>query len=414
MNCKISLSLFFLVLTFNLARAQNELSSDYLFKQARAAAFAQKNYPLAISLSKQALTKSPDYSDIHIFLGRLYTWMGKLDSARAEFTFVLNKQPDYEDGSVALGSLEYWNHNSDKGLQYVDEGLKYHPASKDLLFLKARILHDLLKDREANIILNKLIKADPKNATARAFADKISDKSSANKVGVSYDYIYFDKQFNTPWHLVGLDYTRQTGLGSISGVLNYANRFNSNGLQYEVDAYPHISRVFYAYVSGAYSANEGVFPKYRSGFSLYANLPKSFEGELGFRYLFFTGATWLYTASVGKYYKDFRFNLRTYLTPSNNSISQSYSLNVRYYTGGTDDYFSLSIGTGISPDDPRNIILLNNGASYRLRSNNISAGYKHTIQQNIISINIGLDNQEYKFQTRGNQLDIGIGYQRKF
>jgi YaiO family outer membrane protein len=414
MSRKSYLFFFFLVFTFNWARAQNIPSPDDLLKQAHIVAFDQKNYPLAISLMKQAIPKSPDYSDLHIFLGRLYTWSNKLDSARAEFTFVLVKHPDYEDASVAFGSLEYWNHNPEKALGLIDNGLKYHAKSNDLLFLKARVLHDLRRDREANIILAKLIKTEPKNAEIRAFANRISDKSASNKIGISYDYIYFDKQFNTPWHLAEIDYTRQTSLGPISGILNYANRFNSNGLQYEVDAYPHISRVFYAYVSGAYSGNEGVFPKYRSGFSLYANLPKSFEGELGFRYLYFTAATWLYTASLGKYYQDFRFNLRTYLTPSNNSISQSYNFNVRYYTGGADDYFSLALGTGISPDDPRNVILLNNSNNYKLRSNNISAGYRHTIKQNIIFINASLDNQEYQFQKRGNQLDIGVGYQKKF
>lgn len=397
-----------------MARAQNEPSSDDLFKQARTTAFDQKNYPLAISLIKKAIAKSPDYSDLHVFLGRIYTWSDKLDSARAEFGFVLAKHPDYEDASLAFGSLEYWNNNSDKALKLADDGLKYHPQSKGLLLIKAKILNDQRKYHEANLILNALIKADPTNTDARSFSERIKDKISGNKIGVSYDYIYFDKQFNTPWQLATVDYTRQTGLGSISGILNYANRFKSNGVQYEIDAYPHISKLFYAYVSGAYSGNEGVFPKYRSGFSLYANLPKSFEGELGFRYLYFTGATWLYTASVGKYYKNFRFSLRTYLTPSNNSISQSYALNTRYYTGGTDDYFSFSIGTGISPDDPRNVILLNNGNNYKLRSNNISAGYRHAIKRSVIFINASLDNQEYQFQTHGNQLDIGVGYQRRF
>jgi YaiO family outer membrane protein len=414
MNYKLYFSLFFLIISFKVVSAQTGLSSDDLFIQARKAAFDQKNYPEAISLSKQALDKSPDYSEIRIFLGRLYTWSNKTDSARTEFNLVLSKHPDNEDASLAYGNLEYWNNNSVTALQYVDNGLKYHPQSKDLLLLRAKVLNDLRRYNEANITLNTLIKADPNNTGARALADRIKDNSSKNKIGISYDYIYFDKQFNDPWHLVEIDYTRQTSFGSIIGTLNYANRFNSNGLQYEIDAYPHISKAFYAYVSGAYSGNVGVFPKYRSGFSLYANLPESFEGEAGFRYLYFSGPTWIYTASVGKYYKSFRFNLRTYLTPSNSSISQSYSFNTRYYTGGTDDYLSFSIGTGISPDDPRNIILLNNGNNYKLRSNNISAGYRCTFKRNIFFINGSLDNQDYKFQTHGNQLDIGVGYQKRF
>jgi YaiO family outer membrane protein len=395
--------------------AQNGASSDELFQQARHAAFDQKDYSKAISLSKQALTKSPDYSDIRVFLGRVYTWSGKIDSARDAFNYVLGKHPDNEDASFAFGSLEYWNDNSAKALQLTNAGLKYHPQSKDLLLLKAKVLNDLKRYSEARNTLDTLIKEDPGNTGAHALADRVQDNASVNKIGITYDYIHFDKEFSEPWQLASLEYGRQTGLGSVIGYVNYANRFNTNGVQYELDAYPHISKTFYAYMSGAYSDNVGVFPKTRAGFSLYANLPASFEAEAGFRYLHFTGDTWIYTASVSKYYKSFWFNFRTYLTPSNSSISQSYSVHVRYYTGGADDYLSLGVGTGISPDDPRNIILLNNGNNYKLMSNNVSLAFWHTFKRrNVFFITASLDHQEYKFQTWGNQLDLGIGYLRRF
>jgi YaiO family outer membrane protein len=395
--------------------AQNGSSSDELFQQARKAAFDQKDYPKAISLSRQALAKSPDYSDIRVFLGRIYTWSGKTDSARAQFNQVLSKHPDNEDASFASGSLEYWNNNSPKALQIANDGLKYHAQSKDLLLLKAKVLNDLKRYKEASNTLDTLIKVDPGNTDAHALAARVQDNASVNKIGLTYDYIHFDKQFADPWHLASLEYGRQTGIGSFIGYLNYANRFKTSGVQYEIDAYPHISKTFYAYVSGAYSGDSSVFPHSRAGFSLYANLPASFEVDAGFRYLHFTGDTWIYTASLGKYYKSFWFNFRTYLTPSNSSVSQSYSLKVRYYTGGADDYLSLGIGTGVSPDDPKNVILLNNGINYKLVSNNISAAYWHSFnRQNVFFLTASLDHQEYKFQTWGNQLDLGIGYLRRF
>lgn len=407
--------ILFLIVLSKLAISQTSLSSDELFQQARRAAFDEKNYAKAISLSKRALLKSPNYADIRVFLGRLYTWSDKPDSARLEFSQVLARRPDNEDAAFASASLEYWNNNSAGALRIVVSGLKYHPASGDLLLLKAKVLNDLKRYSEANNTLDTLIKADPGNSSARALAERIKDNSSKNKIGVTYDYISFDKEFSAPWHLASVEYARQTDMGSIIGFVNYANRFNTNGLQYELDAYPHISKTFYAYMSGGYSDNVGVFPRTRAGFSLYANLPASFEAEAGFRYLHFTGDTWIYTASVGKYYKSFWFNFRTYLTPSNSSISQSYTLKARYYTGGADDYISLGIGTGISPDDPRNIILLNNGQNYKLMSNNISAAYYLSFKRlNILFFTASLDHQEYQFQTWGNQLDLGIGYQRRF
>ena len=403
-----------LITASQLASAQTEPTSDELFQQARTTAFDQKDYQRAIALSKAALAKSPDYSDIRVFLGRLYTWSKKPDSARMQFQQVLNASPDHEDAHLALGSLEYWEDNSEQALTHVNAGLVKHPDSKELLLLRAKILNDLKRWPEANTDIERVIKADPNLTEARTLSARIRENSSKNKIGLTYDFIYFDKQFDNPWHLLSAEYGRQTKIGSVTGRVNYANRFNSSGVQYEVDAYPRISNTFQAYISGGYSNDVGIFPEYRAGFSLYANLPQSFEAEAGFRYLTFGNSTWIYTASVGKYYKSYWFNFRTYLTPSNDDISRSFALTARYYYGGADDYFSLRLGTGLSPDDPQNSVLIGN-TNYKLMSNNITLGYRKLFGSlNILTLSLGLDNQEYLRDTKGNQIDVGIGYMRRF
>jgi len=393
--------------------AQEELSSDALFQQARQAAFESKDYPKAIRLSKKALQKSPDYTDIETFLGRLYTWTDQPDSARAVFEVIMQKKPGNEDASFAYASLEYWNNNSEKALSIAENGLSTNPNSSDLLLIKAKILNSLNKLEEANNTIVLLLKKDPKNTEARAFGERLKENSTPNKVGLSYDFVHFDKQFNDPWHLVSIDYGRQTKLGSITGRLNYANRFAESGVQGELEAYPRISKTFYSYLGLGYSGDVGIFPKYRSGFSLYANLPSAFEAEAGIRFLHFSDNTTVYTAALGKYIKNYWLNFRTYLTPSGSNISQSYSLNLRYYYGGSDDYFNLGAGTGISPDETSNNILLNSG--YKLRSNNISASFKHLFnKKNVVTLSSSWQNQEYRRDTRGNQINIGISYQRRF
>jgi len=196
--------------------------------------------------------------------------------------------------------------------------------------------------------------------------------------------------------------------------INYANRFSSNGLQAEVDAYPHISNTFYGYLNFGYSGDVGVFPGYRAGMSLYANLPKSFEGELGIRYLYFTSGTKIYTASLGKYWSNFLFTARTYLTPSSTDISQSYNLSARYYLKGADDYIGLSVGTGFSPDDNTQNIQFSNKEN-KLSSKKISADFNHTfLKWNIVSISTGIINQEYQPSERGNQFNVSVGLSRRF
>ena len=157
-----------------------------------------------------------------------------------------------------------------------------------------------------------------------------------------------------------------------------------------------------------------MFPKYRAGFSLYANLPKSFEAEVGLRYLYFSSSTCVYTASVGKYYKSFLFTARTYITPSNGEVSQSYSIAGRYYFKGADDYIGLKLGTGISPDDNNQNIQFNNKQN-KPTSKQVSASFNHTfLKWNIVSVSAGLINQEYRPSVKGNQLNLSVGLSHRF
>jgi len=417
MRSKITFPLLFLCFTlFSIAsvNAQDEeLTTDELFLKARTAAFDEDNYPKAIELTLKALDKSPSYADVRIFLGRLYTWTDKVDSARVAFNRVLKENPGYEDGSLAFANLEYWNDNSEKALEIVNNGIEANPKSENLLLLKARILKDLQQYSLASNTLNKLLKINPKLTEARSLGESIRNVSARNQIGVDYEYVYFENRFDDPWHLASIDYSRSTKIGSITGRLNYANRFASNGTQLVIDAYPSISNTFYAYVSGGISSSGSIFPDYRVGASLYANLPAAFEGEVGFRMLSFDEQTWIYTASVGKYISNFWINARTYLTPGEANISQSYSLNVRYYIAGADDYLSFGVGTGISPDDNTNNILYQD--PYKLKSSNISVGYRMSVKStNVFFINAELEDQEYAPNTRGNQFSVGIGYFKKF
>lgn len=392
---------------------QQEDKAEVLFEQAKKVAFEQKDNQKAIQIMKRVLAKDPNVIEYNIFFGRLYTWSEKLDSARNIFRNVLEKAPAHEDATLAYGSLEYWNNNSALALEIVEAGLKSSPTSSSLLLLKARVLNSLDRVPEAGLVLTQLLKIDAKNSEARALANLLKENSSRNKINLSYDYIHFDEQFEDPWQIASFGYARQTKLGALGINLNYANRFDDDGFQAEMEAYPKISRTFYGYVSGAYSPNKGVFPKYRAGFSLFANLPRALEAEAGVRFIHFNQTNTIYTLALGKYYKNYWLNLRTYLTPAKNNIAQSYTLNFRYYYGGADDYLSLSAGTGISPDDNQNNVLL--ASVYQLKSSNVSAAYRHAINfRNIFSVGLTWLNQEYKQHTWGNQYNVNLTYQLRF
>ncbi|MEO8171980.1 MAG: YaiO family outer membrane beta-barrel protein [Sediminibacterium sp.] len=394
----------------------DSLTSDGLLLLARKAAFDDKNYELAKFRLYKALQKSPDYADVRDFLGRIHTWTKEYDSARYYFLSVLKANAEYEDASEGLADLEYWNDNNSKALQIITEALLYHPQSEELLVRKTKILNAMRRYAEAQATVEQLLAINRNNSEARSLADRIRVSAAKNAIGISYDYVSFDKQFSDPWHLVGFDYTRTTGIGSITGRINYANRFKNNGLQYELEAYPHISKTFYSYVSIGYSDSIGVFPHWRGGFSLYANLPKSFEGELGVRYLQFSGdPTFIYTAYLGKYYKSWLFSVRTYVTPSTftKTVSASYSVSARYYYGSADDVIGAGFGYGISPDDRSNSIQLDD--KIRLISYKAGLSFKKKISKfSVLAIDGSWVNQEYLPQTKGNQYQFSLGWILRF
>ncbi|RDC65093.1 hypothetical protein AHMF7616_03717 [Adhaeribacter pallidiroseus] len=410
-----AIQLFFIsLLLLKAASTQAQsFTSDEYFQKARQTAFEQKKYAEAIQLCQQALKQSPDYLDIRIFLGRLYYWNNQKDSSLSELQAAFQKKPDYEDAAQALADITYFEEDYTKALNYSQIGLQYHPSSSGLAIRKAKCLAALLRHQEAYTYTDSLLRADPDNDQLRSLTSQLREYSNHNKVGVGYDYTYFDKQFTNPWHLINLDYSRQTKAGSFGGRVNYTNRFAQSGLQFEAEGYPRISKVFYAYANVGYSADMPLFPKWRAGFSLYANLPKAFEAESGFRYLNFDNNTWIYTISLGKYYKNFWFNARTYLSPGNNSISQSYTLTTRYYLKGADDYFSFFLGRGISPDDRLQATRLN--SNYRLQTARIGGGYRFSLnKQHIFYLTVTYENVEYLPETKGNQLNFSVGYLLRF
>ena len=200
------------------------------------------------------------------------------------------------------------------------------------------------------------------SAMAQDSSKLIINNKGTNAIGIKYDLTAFEKKINLPWNALSLEYTHHNKNLTAIARINYANKYNRSGVQFEGDLFPAISKKIYAYVNAGYSNYNGLFPKYRAGVSLYTSLPSAMEAEAGFRFLHFTSATWIYTAFISKYFKNYWFNVSTFLTPVSNSLIQSYFLKTRYFLNDKD-FVMLTIGTGISPDDRNNNIQLNSNTS---------------------------------------------------
>lgn len=331
---------------------------DRLFKRAREIG-GQKNYNFARRICYKILEKKPSYYDVRTYIGRTYSWEYAYDAARTEFSRVLiEKENDFEALS-ALIDVEYWTNNLDVAMNYLRLAMGYYPTSEALMIKKAKILLRQGDKEAAALSLRRALDLNPGNKDAIVLLNSMSDSRLSNRFSASYNTDYFNAR--DPQKLASIEIGRSFVFGSIIYRASYAEKFNNNGLQAEADGYLRFVKSNYLYVNLGFSDSK-VFPDLRAGVEIFQKLPSSFELSGGYRYLRFSPpGTSIYTASLGKYYRNYWFAFRTYLTPKVSlgtekflqKTSQTYILNIRNYFDDADNYLGIRISRGQSPDEQK-------------------------------------------------------------
>lgn len=402
------------------------LGADELFTLAREKAHNGKREE-ARAMLQHILQKNPDYHDVRILLGRTYAWDGQRESARKEFETVLKKSPDNFDAINALIDVEMWDEQYAQALAVADRGLRSHPDDEDLLYKRASILNALKRPDDALVTLNKLLKISPAHDKGNVLLKSIKISQMKYTAGVSYGVDLFSRTFD-PAHYAAVQVSRVSGWGSAIARVNYAYRFQTHGVQPEIDLYPTIANGVYAYLNYGYS-NADIFPIHRIGAELFTRLPASFEASAGMRHLYFgsDSKVTIFTGSIGWYVKNYWLSLRPYITPDQErGTSASGSVTVRRYFSGTEAYINdsetyvgLSAGFGFSPDLRR--IQSGSGLTgdeiYLLQSQRGGIAFQKLIGDDlIINASADLVRQELIFDA-GNYViitSIGVGLKKKF
>lgn len=341
--------LLLLCLTHATVVAQ-KVDVDELLKQANYESNVTQNYANAITLAEKALQISPNYIDIRLLLGKLYRLTDQLVSAKNEYNKVLAISPNQSDALAALAAL-----------------------------------------------------------AAEEQAQRLKDLSQ--RIGITYNPTFFEKEGKQTWNLGSVYYVRTEKFGSLVGRINYLDRAYANGYQFELEAYPKHKKA-YSMVNFAYS-NSAVFQKYRLSYSYIRSFNHGWEGELGIRYQYKLNSLYSYGAGIGKYLSNHWFNLQAFVTPSKGKIAQSYTLTSRFYLDTPDDYVVAIVGTGISPDDRTRNINFNE----RINSNSLrlSLGFQKSIwSRNLIGILGTYNKQAYVRGRYENEYDFSINFQHRF
>lgn len=408
---KKTIVLLILSLVFSFAvKAQDSFDPDVLLAEARKLILYDK-YIEGRKIAFRALSNYPDYADILILVGRSYAWEGKNDSASIYLERAIIASPDYVDGYSAYLDNLSWAEQYDKADAVLAKARKNlgDPLPNELRYKESRLLYYKEEYNAAYDIAEDLFKKKYKNDELLDFMQTLQRYRRNNAVGVTYDYDTFEGDIS-PWNTFSFYARTRTKLtGTLIGRMTQSSRFEDKGTLFELDAYPSLGKKMYAYMNiGGSSAS--FFPEFRVGASIYYNLPKAWEIDGGFRYLQFSETTTIYTASVGKYVGNWWFNLRGNLIPgTGNSLGTSANLQARYYFKTGEDFFSVQLSSGVSPDeetrDPTQ--LLN---SYRAR-----IGYQQLVTQRFMVYAFsGYSQDELGPDRFRNNLNFSLGVEYRF
>lgn len=392
----LGLSVFLLMMSTSTLQAQNRsLSVDEQYEQARNAAFEEGDYDRARELAYDALDRSPNYHGIRIFIASLYAWEGRFDKASEELKSVLEADPENRRALLSIIDIESKAGNSSEALIWASKAKGYFPDDQEFLMKEAGVHFSVENYFEAESLYRVLLSSDPSSTEARLALQTVRLKQMKHTASLSYRHERFDQIFD-PWNFMEFSLSRQTNLGAIIGRVQYANRFATNGVQFNIDAYPVIYSGLYAYISAGFS-DSSIYPGTRFDLSLYKSLPWAMELEGGIRYLKFSSSeTEIYTFSLSKYWGSYLLTGRTNIIPYSGDISQSVGLLARRYFGDADTYFGLSGGYGSAPSEVQFAEDLNGLTSW-----SVSAEAQYLLGNRfLIGASGGYDSEEFTNFTR--------------
>ena len=337
-------------------KAYMSTSAGYLYQQA-AEEVKSGQHEQARETLRRVLTENPDHFDASLLMAYTYGWDGKYDSARLITRQLVKTVPDNNELLNLMIHVEIWNKKYITALQLVNSALGVFPNDQNFLYQKARIEYLMQDYWDALRTLEQLLAINSNHAEGKELYELI------NKSHKYKDYVFLENHYEyAEFPFLSRKFVQTLGLskwqkwGTIIGKVNIGSEYpiawGDQGFQYELEAYPKLSSSNYLFLNYAYSDNL-FFPNHRTGFEFFQRLPKGFEASLGFRTIYWTSMTWIYTGSVSWMNKSHYIAFRPYLSQNSaNEWNESYTLTYRYYFNPErDDYIYTLFGMGSYSDD---------------------------------------------------------------
>jgi YaiO family outer membrane protein len=312
----------------------------------------------ALGLLHERLLQTPDDSDARVLYGIVLSWQGRYQEAREQLMSVLAKNPTHGDALPALINVELWSDHPEKALELAQRGLAKKPDDTTLLLAQARAQIDLKKKREARDTLNRILSLEPQNEDAVKMRRRLVRGMRVWEADADFDYEWFDHGLS-PWQEIELSLRYHTPRGTVIGRASQAQRFGYNSHLYEIEWYPHIRTGTYGYVNFGYSPDANLYPRTRVAADIYQMLRWGLEGAVGYRRLNFSSSKInIFVPALGKYYGNWYFTGRAFLTPDTLGVSHTVLVSARRLFGeeGVHDYLGIRLSEGAGLTQARSLL----------------------------------------------------------
>lgn len=312
------------------------------------------DYDNAIINAKKVLEIHPDRADVAVFIANVYAWDRNYNLAKFYINSAYDLKPISEPLYDSWLNIVLWNAEYQQVLNTADVAEENRYSNEYNLLLKRLIAYKYLNefDAAADLFKNGENKDLFDSAQINGLARELIVKSKSHTATAYYSVDLFDNNDPKPQHLAYLDYSFKIKKNTLIFRVNYANRFDENGVQLEADYYQLLKKSKYLYFNYGVSVYNDLFPKHRAGAEFYFPLKRSFEASIGARYMNFTNND-VYTATghISKYVSYYWIALRPYYTFQEQGNSFSLVANVRRYGRSTLSYWGIELGYGNSPDE---------------------------------------------------------------
>jgi YaiO family outer membrane protein len=372
------------------------------------------------------LAKEPHQVKAEILLGRLYSWDKQFDSARIFLKDAVSREPNNEEALLAMANNELWAGNTTQAMVYCNTALRSNPNSEKLLIKKAKIYNKQRNFKESYKTVKQVLQINPDNQEAIEFEKYLRTKlngpqekrsTGKNGIGVYYQYDHFNDPVLTPWQYGSLYFFhRGSRLNMLAGI-NYANRLQTSGIQYDLNLAAKISPAMKILLGAAYS-QDSILPGWNLSAGLAHTIFKKGEVELGLRYLTFNNfpnSLLMYTGALSWSFSRVRLSARAYLADQQAGTYQSYYLTTKYYCTNPMKNITLVLNTGTIPHDyfdPTSGKTFN----YPTWSHRARLGYQTPLfsAKTIFKCSIGYENRKYYSGLVLERATLGLGLERLF